>query len=282
MKNKTSHYVYRLDCPSTGEYYLGLRSCSCSPDRDRYMGSGRIIRSKVRKHPEAWAKTILDVFDTREEAAAAEAELVTSEVLADPLCLNLKTGGETGQEYSGESRQKIAESWERRKADPEMVRRNAEGGKKRSECPVWRANITEGNRRQYDDPARVEQNRRTSVEHPNCIERNNRLAEINRDPDKIRRQLETRATHPTWRDNVGKATAERWADPEKREIMMMSIREARREKRLYTDEQVREMRRLYALPKGERPTQKQLVEQFGGNQPLISLILRGKRYTDVS
>jgi len=246
------------------------------------MGSGRIIRSKVRKRPDAWAKTIIDVFDTREEAAAAEAALVTPEVMGDPLCLNLKTGGETGQEYSEESRQKIAESWERRKADPDEPQRQAGAAKKRLANPDWWANNAEGNRRQYDDPARVEQNRRTAVEHPNCIERNNRMAEINRDPDKIRRQLETRATHPTWRENVGKATAERWADPEKREIMMMSIKEARREKRIYTDEQVREMRRLYALPKGERPTQKQLVEQFGGNQPLISLILRGKRYTDVS
>jgi|APSaa5957512576_1039674.scaffolds.fasta_scaffold11966_3 hypothetical protein len=36
---KNNHYVYRLDDPITGEFYIGSRSCKCKITDDNYMGS---------------------------------------------------------------------------------------------------------------------------------------------------------------------------------------------------------------------------------------------------
>lgn len=94
-KNYKHSYVYKITNKLSGEYYIGLRSCDCPIDQDAYMGSGIRIKHCINKYGiENFSKEILGSFSTRPEASDAEALFVTEEVLEDPLCLNLRTGGE--------------------------------------------------------------------------------------------------------------------------------------------------------------------------------------------
>ena len=88
------HYVYRIDRPSKGEWYIGIRSCECWPTEDtKYMGSGvrvsRIERSQLRR-------TVLVIVKSRAEAARIEAALVLPATLDDKMCLNRIAGGGRG------------------------------------------------------------------------------------------------------------------------------------------------------------------------------------------
>lgn len=62
MKN---HYVYLL-LGDDGRYYYGVRSCSCAPAEDQYMGSFSDQAFQPKR------KRILSVWDSREEAVAEE------------------------------------------------------------------------------------------------------------------------------------------------------------------------------------------------------------------
>lgn len=106
------HYVYRIDRPSNGEWYIGIRSSKRWPTEDPYMGSGtrikRIPRDELRK-------TVLVVVQTREEAARLEGLLVGPDQLDDPKCLNLYQGGSRGPlgvsiPHSPEAKAKISKA----------------------------------------------------------------------------------------------------------------------------------------------------------------------------
>jgi len=85
------HYVYRLDRPPTGQFYVGIRSCKQHPTKDaRYLGSGHYVRNVPQ---EELVKTILVIVQTREEAARIEAELVDHD---HPFSMNLCAGGNQG------------------------------------------------------------------------------------------------------------------------------------------------------------------------------------------
>lgn len=88
-----NHYVYQVSNPLTGEYYIGKRSCSCPIDQDPYMGSGKIIKHKVKSSRLKWNKVILSVCPSEEIAYAKERELIGDRWKTDPLCLNLCEGG---------------------------------------------------------------------------------------------------------------------------------------------------------------------------------------------
>lgn len=105
-----SCYAYRVEHIDSGRYYYGIRTCraAAGPDRDGYMGSGVAIRAMIAKHGKAaFRKTVLARFDSWESACRYEAAIVTESALADPLCLNLKTGGRNGL-HSAETRAKIS------------------------------------------------------------------------------------------------------------------------------------------------------------------------------
>jgi len=100
MSSKLYHYVYKITNTVNHKYYIGMRSTNLEPLQDRYMGSGTLIKRSVEKYGiESFNKEILQEFQTREEASILEEQLVTRETLEDPLCLNLKTGGDLGVSF---------------------------------------------------------------------------------------------------------------------------------------------------------------------------------------
>lgn len=89
---KKYYFTYKITNLLNGRFYLGMHSTEDLDDG--YLGSGVAIQRAVRKYgKENFSKEILQFFDSYEEMAAGEKELVTEEVLKNPKCYNLTLGG---------------------------------------------------------------------------------------------------------------------------------------------------------------------------------------------
>lgn len=86
---KQNHYTYRLTHKDTKEYYLGVRSCHCTPEQDGYKGSGSWMRQKGVL--QFLTKEILGTFKTRVEAEANENQIIRAAQF-DPFCKNKVKG----------------------------------------------------------------------------------------------------------------------------------------------------------------------------------------------
>ena len=94
-KQKTIHYLYKTTCLVTGRYYIGMHSTTNL--EDGYMGSGKRLRYSIRKYGvENHVKEILEFFDSRELLIEAEKRIVSSDLIQDENCMNLKEGGNGG------------------------------------------------------------------------------------------------------------------------------------------------------------------------------------------
>jgi hypothetical protein len=89
------HYIYKTTCKVTGKFYVGMHSTDNLDDG--YLGSGKILRYSISKHgQENHHLEILKLCSSRAELKQREREVVNKELLADPLNINLKYGGEGG------------------------------------------------------------------------------------------------------------------------------------------------------------------------------------------
>ena len=87
------HYFYEIRNNINGHFYYGIHSTDDFDDG--YMGSGKRLNYAYKKYGiENFTKTILKEFDTREEAAAYEAEIVTETLVKDDNCYNCTLGGD--------------------------------------------------------------------------------------------------------------------------------------------------------------------------------------------
>lgn len=99
-KEKLYSYVYKTTNILTNEYYVGMHSCDCDPLEDKYLGSGCRITRSIKKHGRNnFSKEIIKFCGSRKEASDLETFIVNEDLLKDPLCLNLKTGGEYIKDY---------------------------------------------------------------------------------------------------------------------------------------------------------------------------------------
>lgn len=89
---KKYHYIYKTTNLLSGRYYVGMHSTDDL--NDGYMGSGKRLKASIKKHGvENHRIEILEFFDSREELALREQELVTIKEVASKECMNLKVGG---------------------------------------------------------------------------------------------------------------------------------------------------------------------------------------------
>lgn len=64
---------------------------------DGYLGSGKHLKAAIQKYGKInFSREILSYHNTKEELYAAEAELITEEMLKDPMCMNIVPGGKGG------------------------------------------------------------------------------------------------------------------------------------------------------------------------------------------
>ena len=75
--------------------------------KDGYMGSGLLLRRSIKKHGlNNHFIEILEYCDSYEKLAEREQYIVNSDLLNDPLCMNLKTGGIGGATMTGRKQSK--------------------------------------------------------------------------------------------------------------------------------------------------------------------------------
>ena len=107
-KNKKFHFIYKTCNIITGKYYVGMHSTSKL--NDDYLGSGKRLKYSMNKYGrENFIFKILKFLPTRELLIEEERKLINIEMINDPNCLNLQTGGISGFDYIHN----------RRKIDPE-------------------------------------------------------------------------------------------------------------------------------------------------------------------
>lgn len=100
------HYIYKTTCTISNKFYYGMHSTDDL--NDGYLGSGKKLWNSINKHGKENHKIeILQFFDTREDLKNKEVEIVNENLLRDPLCMNLKLGGDGGGKFwNEEHRQK--------------------------------------------------------------------------------------------------------------------------------------------------------------------------------
>ncbi len=95
VSQKKYHYIYKTTCKVTGKFYVGMHSTDNL--EDGYLGSGKILGYSRKKYgDENHVREILEMCSSRDELKQREKEMVNEALLADPLNINLKYGGDGG------------------------------------------------------------------------------------------------------------------------------------------------------------------------------------------
>lgn len=92
------YYLYEIRNKINGKIYVGVHKTNDM--NDGYMGSGKIIKSAIKKYGiENFEKTILEIFASSEAMFAREKEVVTDDFLLREDVYNLRRGGTGGFDY---------------------------------------------------------------------------------------------------------------------------------------------------------------------------------------
>jgi hypothetical protein len=129
------HVTYKTTCTVTGRFYLGKHTATNLDDG--YLGSGKVLKRSIEKYGKGChVREILSTYGTAEEAYVAEAELITAEVIADPLCMNIKPGGRgcRGLSWTDEQRARLSlimkgrPAWNKNISVPEHIKKKMSEG----------------------------------------------------------------------------------------------------------------------------------------------------------
>ncbi len=114
MADKKFHFIYKTVCTVTSKFYIGMHSTDNL--HDDYLGSGKRLSRSIEKHGvAAHIRQVIEMCDSREALREREKQIITEELLNDPLCMNMRTGGDggatrTGRRHSKHVREKISHS----------------------------------------------------------------------------------------------------------------------------------------------------------------------------
>ena len=99
---KKYHFIYKTTNKINGKYYYGMHSTDNL--EDGYIGSGKRLWYSIRKYgKDNFIIERLEFFDDRERLCEAEKILINDVIIKDPLCMNLKLGGEGGGIFHGKN-----------------------------------------------------------------------------------------------------------------------------------------------------------------------------------
>lgn len=95
------YYTYKITLTKgrlTNHYYLGMHKTDNI--NDGYKGSGKILLNYYQKYPNDYIKEIISYYDDFDSLCEAERILIGDLYNTDPLCINIKPGGNGGS-YKG-------------------------------------------------------------------------------------------------------------------------------------------------------------------------------------
>ena len=105
----TIYIVYKTTNLINGRYYIGKHKTT-NPN-DTYLGSGTVIKEAIKHYGAVnFKKEIIAAYDNELYAFIKEAELVTEEIVNDPLSYNLSTGGLGGRTHSDTSKDQMSKN----------------------------------------------------------------------------------------------------------------------------------------------------------------------------
>lgn len=127
------HYVYKITNLLNCKIYIGIHS-SLNPEKDGYMGSGKLIKNAIKKYGKNnFKKEILITLDCRNAAIEYERLIVNEEFVKNENSYNLIIGG-TDSHQLGKKKKFV-----KRGPMPEHVREKisaAQRGKKRQPLSI--------------------------------------------------------------------------------------------------------------------------------------------------
>ena len=94
-KQKLFHFIYKTTDVRNGNFYIGMHSTNNLDDG--YIGSGTRLKHLIYKHGnDIFNMEILEFLPDRKSLRLRESELVTSDLILEEKCMNLKPGGYGG------------------------------------------------------------------------------------------------------------------------------------------------------------------------------------------
>jgi hypothetical protein len=94
-KEKKYHYIYKTTNLKNGKFYVGMHSTNNL--NDGYLGSGTRLRRSIRRNgTQNFKLEILEFLPDRISLKFREKQLITENLLKDPMCMNLTLGGSGG------------------------------------------------------------------------------------------------------------------------------------------------------------------------------------------
>ena len=94
-KQKLFHFIYKTTDVRNGNFYIGMHSTNNLDDG--YIGSGTRLKHLIYKHgKDIFNMEILEFLPDRKSLRLRESELVTSDLILEEKCMNLKPGGYGG------------------------------------------------------------------------------------------------------------------------------------------------------------------------------------------
>lgn len=131
------HYVYKITNLVNGKMYIGKRSCKKDIEKDKYIGSGKLLKRAVKKNGiENFKKEILVVCNTEEEAFNEERRIIKElKATESEEYYNIAEGG------NGFTSDEVKKRWE----NEEYRNKIRETTKKLWENPEFREKIKEVN-----------------------------------------------------------------------------------------------------------------------------------------
>ena len=100
------HFIYKTTNLVNGKWYMGMHSTSNL--EDGYVGSGTFLWKSIKKYGrENFKMEIQEFFPDRRSLKEREIEIITEELLEDPMCMNLSLGGNGGPFINDETWKKF-------------------------------------------------------------------------------------------------------------------------------------------------------------------------------
>jgi hypothetical protein len=177
LDSRKYHFIYKTTNLKNNHFYIGMHSTNNL--KDGYMGSGDRLRSSIRHYGKENHKfEILEFHESRDLVMKRESEIVSKELLKDPLCMNIMQGGygfkdlehfkkvcEAGNKVFKERLKDEAYLNEFREKTKENLRRATEKSKELYESGAFRLDTFKGRKHTPEALEKIRKADRTGIKN---------------------------------------------------------------------------------------------------------------------